>query len=461
MELIKVVYRESDLKNTCYLTQYQEKIYGLNSNENQINIKFGSLFQHVNKVIIDRNENLDTIYMSKDLASNILIPSNTLLQLKTGDDFIELGPLVGVFVNSKKVAALSEGRTDSVYECISSAADKLYGIVEFFSFGDIDWEKRLVKAKLFENSQWISRILPLPTIIYDRCFGSYGRGIALKFRDMLGSGYKVVNSFPKLGKLETINTLSKNSSLLGSIPETSIYRSSKDIERMMLRHPSVYLKPDALYKGKGVFRLSKAKDGGYKLEHRSDDKNDIVYISTLDYIDDFINDYSILGGGYLIQQEIYKASYHDYPFDFRLLYQKNWKGVWQPSGMSVRMGAPGSIITSPRSGGAVAEFTNVLQDTFNEDIYTENGIYEDVIRTGREVVETIEREFGDCVELGLDMTIDINRKVWIIEVNGKPLKVSLKWLNDKPLMTRCYCRPLEYAVFLSGFTSADTESGGI
>lgn len=462
MKPVKFVYKESDLINTCYLTKEQEKIYNLDTSKKHIKMKFGSLHNYINKVIIDTNQDDNTIYLSIDLNSSVFIPSNTMLQLRQiGENYLEVGPLIGVFINAKKVAWLSEGKSDSVYEQISYAAKSLYGISSFFSHGDIDWEKKIVKAMLWEDSKWISSILPLPTVIYDRCFGSYGRTNGLKFRNKLGRDYKVINSMPKLAKLETISTLRKNPNLIDSIPETMTYRSSKDIEEMITKHRSIYLKPDALYKGKGIFRISKADNDGYKIEHRLDDSNEVFYMQNLDNIDTLINKYSALGGGYLIQEEIIKASYCDYPFDFRLLYQKDWQGVWQPTGIAVRMGAPGSIITSPRSGGAVIEFSKVLQQTFNEDIDAKNGLYEVVVNIGKEVVTTIEQDFGDCVELGLDMTIDVNRKVWIIEVNGKPLKVSLKWLNDLALMIRCYSRPVEYAVFLTGFTSADTELGGI
>jgi hypothetical protein len=462
MNPIKIIYNESCDTNTCFLSKEQEEAYELTPNTNYIKLKFGSLNSSVTKVIVNNNHDVDTLYLSKDLRFSAFIPPNTLMQLqKIDENCIEIGPIIGVFINSKKVAAMSEGKSDSVYEQISYAAKSLYGISCFFSSGDIDWEKRIVKAMVWNSSKWISRILPLPNVIYDRCFGSYGRIHAMEFRNKLGKEYKVINSIPKLAKLETINALRKNPALINSIPETSIYHSSKDIEEMLLIHPSVYLKPDALYKGKGIFRISKDNIRSYKVEHRLEEKNEIIYMPNLDTIDNLIGDYSVLGGGYLIQEEIKKASYHDYPFDFRLLYQKDWQGMWQPTGIAVRMGAPGSIITSPRSGGAVAEFSSVLKDTFQEDLNTDNGLYENVVRIGREVVKTIEKEFGDCVELGLDMTIDINRRIWIIEVNGKPLKVSLKWLNDQALMTRCYNRPLEYAVFLTGFVSANTELGGI
>jgi hypothetical protein len=55
------------------------------------------------------------------------------------------------------------------------------------------------------------------------------------------------------------------------------------------------------------------------------------------------------------------------------------------------------------------------------------------------------------------MTIDADRKIWIIEANGKPLKVSLKRLDKPEIVARCNKRPIEYAVKLSGFASGDTH----
>lgn len=460
MHFIKIIYRENS-NSSCYLTNEQNELYCNGRKDKNISIKFGSLNTHLKKIVEARKEvDSNVLYLSEDLKSQIYIPDNSLLQIrKMQESHIDIGPLVGVFINSKKIAALSEGKTDSVYDQISLAMNKLKGICCFFSAGDIDWGKRLVKGLVKNGSKWVAHILPLPTVIYDRYFGSYGRNHGTAFRKKLGNDYQVINSIPKLAKWETICALKKNPDLLALIPKTIVYTSYKDIEHALLTANSVYLKPDALYKGKGIYRVSKELNGSYKIEHRSEDKNEIKLLPKLDNIANMINHYAVLGGGYLIQEEIKKAYYKGYPFDFRLLYQKNWQGSWQPSGISVRIGAPGSIITSPRSGGAVVEFSKVLQDTFQEEITTKNGLYENVIAVGRDVVTTIEKEFGDCVELGLDMTIDTNRKIWIIEVNGKPLKVSLKWLNDPALMARCYSRPIEYAVFLTGFKSANTEVG--
>lgn len=460
MDFVKVIYKKSD-NGCCYLTDEQNELYCNGDKDKNISIKFGSLNINLKKVLeVTTETDSNILYLSEDLKSQIYIPDNSLLQIrKIQENHIDIGPLVGVFINCKKIASLSENKTDSVYDQISLAINKLRGICCFFSPGDIDWEKRLVKGFIRDGSRWVAHILPLPTVIYDRCFGNYGRNHGIEFRKMLGTECHVINSIPKLAKWETICALRKNPNLLDLIPKTIVYNSYKDIEYALLTTNSVYLKPDALYKGKGVYRVSKELNGSFKIENRTESKNEVSFLPSLDDIDEIINHYAVLGGGYLIQEEIKKAYYKGYPFDFRLLYQKDWQGTWQPMGIAVRIGAPGSIITSPRSGGAVVEFSKVLKYTFQEEPTTKNGLYENVIAVGRGVVTTIEQEFGDCVELGLDMTIDINRKIWIIEVNGKPLKVSLKWLNNPDLMVRCYSRPIEYAVFLTGFKSANTEAG--
>lgn len=453
--------RNSESNRICYMTSKQLNEYGIGMDKEYINFVFGSVKETLKLVITNDESCSNELYLSDDVKSLLYIPTESTLQIKRIDDAtLELGPLVGVFINSKKIAWLTEGKSDRAYEIFTDAINSMHGICCFFSVGDIDWEKKLVKALLWEKSKWVSHILPLPRVIYDRCFGDYGRNRGMEFRKMLGSNYHVVNSIPKLGKWETIKALSKNPNLIDAIPETILYHSYTDAENALVKFKNIYLKPDKLYKGKGIYRVSQDEYLGYRIESRAVNENKEIHLADLKGLDELLSIYSTRGGGYVIQKEINKASYKGHPFDFRLLYQKNYQGKWKPSGISVRMGAPGSIITSPRSGGAVEEFPVVLKEVFNEDITTKNGIYEKVMKIGKEAAQTIEREFGDCVELGLDMTIDVNGKVWIIEVNGKPLKVSIKWLNNPKMLLRCYKRPIEYAVYLTGFKSSDTELGG-
>jgi hypothetical protein len=463
LDTVKIVYRRSDYQKSCFLTSKQAKYYGLNSNKDYVTLMLGSLKINLNKVIVDNDiVAVNELCLSEDLKDCMHIPKDTKLQIKRGIyERLIIGPYIGIFINTVNMPYMEKGHRFDVYEQYNDACESMYGFCCFFSINDIDWKNKLVNSFVWSNSEWVNCTLPLPKVIYDRNVEVNCRRESIKLRKKLDSRYQVINSMPKIGKLETVEALSTNSELIGIVPKTVPYYSNADISDALQKYKRIYLKPDILGKGKGIFRIGKKTNGNYVIEYRTKTRNHVLNSPDLNVLDDLMSDYSAMGGGYLIQEEIDKALYKGNPFDFRLLYQKDWKGTWQPSGIAVRMGAPGSIITSPRSGGEVEELSTVLKEEFGEDTTTKGGLYENIIKYGREICLTIDKELGDCVELGLDMTIDTSRKIWVIEVNGKPLKVSLSWLEDDALTLRCNKRPIEYAVYLTGFQSADTETGGL
>lgn len=463
IDTVKIHYIKSERKKTCYLSHEQMIYFGLDDTKDTLNLSFGFINMELQKLISsDPDPDMHKIYLSDDLESCMFIPNHATLQIKKiSSDQLELGPLIGIFINEKNINYINSGKSVASYNQYSAACKSLYGLCCLFSIENIDWDNNTIDGLIKNNNRWINTTLPLPKVIYDRNVKKRIDGIEL--RERLDGKCHIINCFPKLGKIETIESLSKNPALINFIPETIPYRSSADVENKLQYCPCLYVKPNSLSKGKGIYRISinNTSNSEYVLDYRNKDSNHTVYLQNIDDLEQYVSQYSTKGGGYIIQNEIKKASFRGNPFDFRLLYQKNWQGEWIASGIAVRMGAPGSVITSPRSGGSVALFQTVLKEVFNEDISTPNGLYENVISIGREIALAIEHEFGDCVELGLDMTIDINRKIWIIEVNGKPLKVSLKWLKNPSLISRCNKRPIEYAVYLTGFKSADTGLGGL
>ncbi len=466
-------YLELTDKETIYLSAAQAKHFGIKQNKyagifnkkTTVSITLASMHLTL-KALIKNNHVLEfnKLYFSADLKNLISIPQGTSLQVKIiGHNHLELGPLVGVFISAGKVASLIKGKIDSVYQHFSKTAQRQGGQCCFFSIGDIDWEKKLVKALLLNNSNTVSRIMPLPKIIYDRCFGKQSRrhGLELRRRSKNGDN-RIINNIAKLGKWETFQALRQYPEMLKYLPGTEVYRFNTDIDDALEKFKDIYFKPNLLYKGKGVFRLKKEPGGSYVVKYRNEEtnKNEVVYLPNRTHLDELMHNYLEIGWGYIIQETIQLALYKGYPFDFRLLFQKDWQGLWQPSGIVARIAAPGSIITSPRSGGAVEDFSTVLKEVFNEGPLQSSGLYKKIIKIGRKMVECMENEFGDCVELGLDMGLDANGNIWLIEINGKPLKVSLKRLNDTAVYRRCNSQPIEYAVYLSGFQSIDTTSGG-
>ena len=134
--------------------------------------------------------------------------------------------------------------------------------------------------------------------------------------------------------------------------------------------------------------------------------------------------------------------------DFRALLQKCKTGRWQHTAVVARIADKNSIITSPRSGGGVEYFSTVMNE---QCLSSRKTILKSIRDLSMEVAKTLEDQVGHFAELGLDFGVDVQGKVWLIEVNGKPLKVSIEMLKNAILTRKSYTRPLEYAVYLSGF----------
>ncbi|NMA69039.1 MAG: YheC/YheD family protein, partial [Desulfitobacterium sp.] len=63
----------------------------------------------------------------------------------------------------------------------------------------------------------------------------------------------------------------------------------------------------------------------------------------------------------------------------------------------------------------------------------------------------MEDKYGYLGELGIDLGIDVNGKVWVIEVNGRPLKVSFNLLRDKTVSKVIHKNPITLGFSLTGF----------
>lgn len=462
---------ESSDKETVYLTLDQsryfnceeDKALGLFFRKGTMSLRFGSIELTLRKkIVVSKSFTENTLHLSADLRTRFPVPEDVAFQIRRLEiNRLEIGPLVGVFISPKKMAALTQGKKDSVYQELTAAAALLGGICCFFSIGDIDWNKKMIKALLSTPPGFSVCILPLPTVIYDRFFGINSRTYSMELRRLLrNSGHQIINGVNKLGKWETMQALSRYPHLHKYLPKTEVYRFNTDLSDALRRYQDIYLKPDLLYKGKGIFRLKKMAGDSYEVRYRDGERNKVIYLPDRAGLDELMQDYLEVGGGYIIQQTVNLAQYKGYPFDFRVLCQKDWRGMWQSSGIVARIAAPGSIITSPRSGGAVEDLLVVLQEMYVDDPAQREAKYEEIVSVSREISACIDREFGDCVELGLDMALDQEGNVRLLEVNGKPLKVSLKRLNNPQIIRRSYRRPIEYAVYLSGFKAIDLETAG-
>jgi glutathione synthase/RimK-type ligase-like ATP-grasp enzyme len=150
--------------------------------------------------------------------------------------------------------------------------------------------------------------------------------------------------------------------------------------------------------------------------------------------------------GYIIQPFLHLYSRKGRSFDIRVLMQKNEKGLWMGTGIAVREGAAGSMTSNLHGGGKALPVLPYLSGQFGAD-QTER--ITEVLRQLSEMIPPIlESHFGRLGELGIDFGIDTNGDIWLLEVNSKPGRTSIRQAGDPVSAVLASENPLRYARYL-------------
>lgn len=395
-----------------------------------------------------------TYFIEPELAQMLSLPTFKNEYRVKPIDFGQLlfGPLVGIFINEYWLQNLLSRKSMPICSLYTEVLERKQGLAVFFSLERILWDKGEVIGVIRDTSQpsklWREYILPIPTVIYDRCFGYQGRVGGMNLRKKCvsyGRNIKVINALPKLGKIEIYKMCSQNDSLREHLPQWDIFHP-KTGASLLEKYPVAYIKPDRLSRGKGVTKVTHTPDG-YLVEQR---RRSLNYQQLCVKTDEVLNKiaYYLKDNPMVIQETIPLQRYKGRPFDFRLLLQKDGSGQWKQTGIAARICGEGSIISGPRSGGEVSTYEEVMKNFPGEQ---RDKIASSLLNLAKDIAQTIEEQIGLYAELGFDLGVDIHGHIWVIEVNGKPLKVSIERLQKEMLTRLAYESPIEYAIYLAGF----------
>jgi hypothetical protein len=377
---------------------------------------------------------------------------------RTATGGLVLGPLVTLLLSRFKLQEVLAGRRDTVYCRYADYAREAGALLLFLSEDGLDPAAGTASGYLHhcdgtKGCAWIPMQCPLPTVIYDRCFGIEGRAEAGRVRAIAeAAGILVLNHLPKITKLQAFAALAPYPDLAPHLPFTAPL-TGESLSEALARFDDLYIKPDALYKGKGVYRLTR-RSKGWVLQTRAEWGNEDWFLPDEADVQRALAQIKEPEADYLLQEGLPLATYLGNRFDFRSLVQRNGRGQLQVTGLVARIAPVGSVITSPRSGGQVAPADRVLQDGFGSHW---GSVAAELERVSLLLAERLDRHLGPCVELGLDVGVLQDGTVKLIEVNGKPLRVSLERLRD-PLITERIARfPIHSAIHFALEGVAQTE----
>ncbi|MDF2936950.1 MAG: endospore coat-associated protein [Paenibacillaceae bacterium] len=340
------------------------------------------------------------------------------------------------------------------YESLCAAGPSCGAEVYVFSPLNVDEPGMTVEGYGWSSENgWEKRQYPLPDLIYDRAFfsskASYDahrqavrRLCSLKQAPYLGFGLK--------SKWEMLHFLRRDPALRPYLPRTVRIAAPEEAARWLSREKRIFLKPASGSQGKGTAMAERTEDG-WRVRARDPANQPIAFdfkreAEFVQWLRGFMGKRS-----YLLQPYLELSAPTGETWDIRALVQKNGKGLWELTGMGARIGAPGSITSNLHGGGSAMEANEWLTQQFGSARAAE--ILKTLHMLAKRIPAALEACNGRMAELGLDLGVDREGRVWIIEANTKPGRSIFRKLGQEKLLRQAERNPIAYACYLLSRTS--------
>lgn len=197
--------------------------------------------------------------------------------------------------------------------------------------------------------------------------------------------------------------------LRSHLPRT-VWFSIDSLKRMLREYPTVFVKPDKGGGGAGIVRI-RERSGNYEVCFRQVCRT--LEGATLPFT---VEKLLSPGRKYLLQQGIDLATVQSRPFDIRVLLQK--PNRWTVSGMVAKVAGKGQFLTNHSQGGRPLQLEQALKKV---DLPKKPERLKRVLeRVSLLAAEVLEARFPGIKELGIDVGLDQQGKLWIFEVNTRP-----------------------------------------
>lgn len=321
---------------------------------------------------------------------------------------------------------------------------------DIFLFGpqDVDVQAKAIKGYTPAVAGWKSNWYAWPDIVIDRYryYPVPKHSRYLSFRKQ--SWFRYANS-RFANKFAVHQVLEQEPELRKWLPQTLPY-SRSSLSVMLSHHRVVYLKPTNGTGGRSILRMEH-RSNGYELHGRTKAKKKVVeklnsFSALSERLEQWMRQEKQGDEQFFLQQGLELGLVPGRTVDARLLVQKDGTGSWRLTGLAIRMGTRQSSTTNLHSGGKALPAGSFLQEHFGLDRGRQ------IIRECREValrtVTHIEQHFGQMMEFGIDLGIDVHGNVWLIEMNPKPGREIFRQLGQTKQYLEAVRRPLEYAIHL-------------
>ncbi|MDD3365540.1 MAG: YheC/YheD family protein [Syntrophomonas sp.] len=292
---------------------------------------------------------------------------------------------------------------------------------------DIIWSEKRILGHTYINQgnkgKWIRDLFPLPNIVYNRLSFRKHEG-QKKVQALLARLEKepqiyLFNS-RFLNKWEVHQSLSQNPLSKDLVPESCLFNLD-NLNMMLSRYQSVFVKPISSSIGKGIIKVERRSNSRYLFYKSAVSNLGWNRCITANHL--YLNLKKTIGSEdkYMIQKAIDLATLQSRVFDLRTEVQKNGLGQWVFIGVGVRVAARGKNVTHVPNGGSKAVYKDVIDNVFGDSNTMKQKLDSQLKYICKVAPQVLEESLDISLGiLSIDIGIDKTGIMQIIEVNSKP-----------------------------------------
>ncbi len=375
-------------------------------------------------------------------------PITLRLAFQAASQTIRIGPVIGVMLNR---ITNSPGRRFGIITTfcreLTDACRNEGALVYFFTPDDIRSSQSTIDGWTMGPPEYHGSF-PIPDVIYNR-LPSRKLDNEPRLQQFLKSAKSEWNTSifneKYLDKTEVFEALRHHTGSTRYLPESHACHSPAQLKSMCTKYRVVFLKPITGSLGKGIQRISRTRSG-YQVASSS-----VVGVSKQEYasLGALVTAISgkIRAGKFQIQQGLNLIQVNGRPVDFRALVQKNISNRWKVTSIVARTAGNNRFVSNVAQGGTVSTVgVTVNKSNMNGN---KKGVSTRLKQAALTIAGGIDTKipfhFG---ELGIDLALDQDGRIWLLEVNSKPSK------NDSSLLSESAIRPsvrqvVQYARYLA------------
>jgi glutathione synthase/RimK-type ligase-like ATP-grasp enzyme len=318
--------------------------------------------------------------------------------------------------------------------------------VRFTPF-DLSPDTMLINAQSYHASSgtWNDLAMEIPEYIYDRCF--YGRDTLSKKAKPIVDWLKKYPKTTFLGygladKWTIQSHLQSHADLKAYLPHTSLVTGFSHLSEVLKKEKACVLKPVSGGGGRGVILLEVSGKSVKATYHIGKNKQ-IKRFATFNALQLWTK--KVLQHSYMIQPYLSIQDKNGYPCDIRILLQKTKNGKWAMVGKAIRKGYQYGFLSNLNGGAEILRFEEWHHSLPKKQ---QALLLDDLETIAALVPQVLEEKHGPLFELGLDICLANDGKIWLLDVNSKPGRKSI--ISAEPAMKDfLYESPLNYCSYLA------------